>query len=262
MTGDRIRALIVDDEPAARGALRTLLAGEPDIEIAGEMADGASALAFLRTGEADLLFLDVQMPEMDGFTLLRQLDQRQMPVVIFVTAYDQYALRAFDTEAMDYLLKPYSDERFQQALARARREIRQGRIGQLTDQVLRVLTRTAPPEPAGEYRARLVIKQDGRMTVIPVADVDWLEADGDTVRVHTTRRAAYLLREPLKDLELLLDPAQFVRIHRSTIINVDRIKELQPYFKGDYIVILSDGTRLKLSRRFRDRLEAVLGKAL
>jgi two-component system LytT family response regulator len=261
MSDRTIRSLIVDDEPAARGALRTLLAQEADIEIVGEMADGESALAFIRKEGADLLFLDIQMPEMDGFAMLRQLDPAAMPVVVFVTAYDQYALRAFDSEAMDYLLKPFSDERFHQAMARARRQIQNGRAGHLSEELLRVINRAALLERV-EYRSRLVIKSDGRMTIIPVADVDWLEADGDVVKVHTSRRAAYVLRETMKELELQLDPGQFVRIHRSTIINVDRIKELQPWFKGDYVVILSDGARLKLSRRFKDRLESLLGKAL
>ena len=250
-----IRCVIVDDEPAARGALRSLLAGELDIEIAGELADGESALAFIREEAPDLLFLDIQMPEMDGFSVLRQLDPAKMPVIVFVTAYDQYALQAFDAEAIDYLLKPFSDERFQQALARARRQIQNGLLGTLSEELRRVLSRTGTPD---QYRSRLVIKSDGRSTIIPVADVDWLEADGDVVKVHTTR-AAHVLRETMKELESQLDPGHFVRIHRSTIVNVDRIKELQPYFKGDHVVLLSNGARLKLSRRFKNRLEAVLG---
>jgi two-component system LytT family response regulator len=262
MNDKLIRCLIVDDEPAARGALRSLLAEEADVEIVGELADGESALSFIRKEGPDLLFLDIQMPEMDGFSVLRQLEPSRMPVIVFVTAYDQYALRAFDSEAMDYLLKPFSDERFQQAMGRARRQILAGRIGALSDELRRVLNRTDTGEDAGEYRSRLVIKSDGRITIIPVADVDWLEADGDVVKVHTARRASYLLRETMKDLESQLDPGIFVRIHRSTIINVDRIKELEPYFKGDYVVLLSDGTRLKLSRRFKDRLEGLLGRSL
>lgn len=252
-----IRCVIVDDEPAARGALRSLLAGEPDIEIAGELADGESALAFIREVAPDLLFLDIQMPEMDGFSVLRQLDPSKMPVIVFVTAYDQYALQAFDAEAIDYLLKPFSDERFQQALARARRQIQNGLLGALSEELRRVLNRAGARD---EYRSRLVVKADGRSTIIPVADVDWLEADGDVVKVHTTR-AAHVLRKTMKELESQLDPGHFVRIHRSTIVNVDRIKELQPYFKGDYVVILSDGARLKLSRRFKGRLEAILGRS-
>ena len=260
MNDRAIRCLIVDDEPAARGALRSLLEPEFDIEIAGELADGETALKFLRKQPTDLLFLDIQMPEMDGFEVLRRLDGTHIPVIIFVTAYDQYALRAFDSEAVDYLLKPYSDERFHQALARARRHVRSGRIGSVSEQLRRLLNRTAAPEPAGEYRSRLLIKHDGRITILPLAEVDWLEADGDMVKVHTGNRTL-LVRETMKELESQIDPGRFVRIHRSTIISVDRIKELQPYFKGDYVVVLSDGTNLKLSRRFKNDLEKVLGRS-
>jgi two-component system LytT family response regulator len=260
MNDRTIRCLIVDDEPAARGALKSLLEPEPDIEIAGELADGETAVRFLRTAPVDLLFLDIQMPEMDGFEVLRQLAGAGRPVIIFVTAYDQYALRAFDSEAVDYLLKPYSDERFHQALARARRQVRTGRIGTLSEQLRRLLNRTAAPEPAGEYRSRLLIKHDGRITILPLAEVDWLEADGDMVKVHAGNRTLQV-RETMKDLESQIEPARFVRIHRSTIISVDRIKELQPYFKGDYVVVLRDGTNLKLSRRFKSDLEKVLGRS-
>jgi two-component system, LytTR family, response regulator len=259
MSDRTIRCLIVDDEPAARGALRSLLEQEPDIEIAGELADGETALRFLRKSPADLLFLDIQMPEMNGFDMLRELDGASVPVIVFVTAYDQYALRAFDSEAVDYLLKPFSDERFHQALARARRQIRSGRIGSLSDQLRRLLARTAPSEVPGEYRSRLLIKHEGRITILPLAEVDWLEADGDLVKVHAGTRT-FPVRETMKELESQIDPARFVRIHRSTIISVDRIKEMQPYFKGDYVVILRDGTNLKLSRRFKGDLEKALGR--
>jgi two-component system LytT family response regulator len=255
-----IRCLIVDDEPAARGALRSLLEQETDIEIAGELADGESALRFLKKPGCDLLFLDIQMPEMDGFEVLRRLEPAGLPAIVFVTAYDQYALRAFDSEAVDYLLKPFSDERFQQALTRARRQIGNGRIGTLSEQLRRLLNRTAPAESTGEYLSRLLIKADGRIAVVPLAEVDWLEADGDLVKVHAGRNT-YELRETMKDIELKLDPARFVRIHRSTILSVDRIRELQPYFKGDYVVVLRDGTTLKLSRRFRGGLERALGRS-
>ena len=260
MNDRTIRCLIVDDEPAARGALRSLLTPEPDIEIIAELADGDAALKFLRKSPADLLFLDIQMPEMDGFEVLRQLDDGALPVIVFVTAYDQYALRAFDSEAVDYLLKPYSDERFHQALARARREIGSGRIGTLSEQLRRLLNRTAQSEPSGDYLSRLLIKTDGRIAVVPLDEVDWLEADGDLVKVHAGRNT-WELRETMKEIESKLDPARFVRIHRSTILSVDRIRELQPWFKGDYVVVLKDGTKLKLSRRFRSLLEKALGRS-
>ena len=261
MNDRTIRCLIVDDEPAARGALRSLLEQERDIEIMGELADGEAALKSLRNVTPDLLFLDIQMPEMDGFEVLRRLDPNSLPVVIFVTAYDRYALRAFDAEAVDYLLKPFSDERFHQALGRARRQVGSGRIGALSEQLRRLLSRTSAPDTAGEHRSRLLIKADGRITILPLTEVDFLEADGDLVKVHAGSQV-HLLRETMKELESQIDPKRFVRIHRSTIINVDRIKELQPYFKGDFVVILRDGTRLKLSRHFKSGLEKLLGRSL
>ena len=260
MNDRTIRCLIVDDEPAARGALRSLLDQEPDIEIVGELADGESALRFLRKVSPDLLFLDIQMPEMDGFEVLRQLESSQLPVIVFVTAYDQYALRAFDSEAVDYLLKPFSDERFHQALARARRQVGNGRIGSLSEELRRLLLKTAPSDVPGEYLTRLLIKADGRIAVVPLTEVDWLEADGDVVKVHAGRNT-YELRETMKEIESKLDPTRFVRIHRSTMLSVERIRELQPWFKGDYVVVLRDGTKLKLSRRFRGGLERALGRS-
>jgi two-component system, LytTR family, response regulator len=265
LSGAAIRVLIVDDEPAARAAIRTLLAGEPEIEVVGECADGASALEAIGRDDPDLLFLDVQMPEMDGFTLLQRLAPGDLPVVVFVTAYDQYALRAFDVHAVDYLLKPFDDERFHQALARAKQQVRQGRLGALSEQLLALLGSVGrgppPPRTGGEgYLKRLVIKSGGRVTILPVRDVDWLEAEGDYVKIHVGR-AWHLLRETMKHLEAHFDPARFVRIHRSTIVNVERIKELQPYFRGEYVVILHDGTNLKLSRGYRARLETALGRS-
>ena len=258
-----IRTLIVDDEPAARAAIRTLLAGDPDLLVLGECADGRSALAAIRDDPPDLLFLDVQMPEMDGFTMLGQVEPDQLPVVVFVTAYDQYALRAFDAHALDYLLKPFDDERFRQAVGRAKQQVRQGKLGALSQQLLALLDGTAPPAAKtarnGQYLKRLVIKAGGRVTILGVRDIDWIEADGDYVKIHAGK-TWHLLRETMKHLEAQFDPVRFVRIHRSTIVNVERIKELQPYFRGEYVVILHDGTSLKLSRGYKEHLEAALGR--
>ena len=256
-----IRTLIVDDEPAARAAIRTLLAGETDIEIVGECADGRAAVESIRALTPDLLFLDVQMPELDGFAVLRSIDAVRRPVVVFVTAYDRYALDAFHAHALDYLLKPYGDDRFHDALARARQQVRQGALGALSDRVERLLAELGGREGAPEVLQRIVIKADGRVTVLPVADVDWIEADGDYVRIHAGA-AAHVLRQTMKQLESQLDAGRFVRIHRSIIVNVERIKELQPYFRGEYVVILKDGARLKLSRGFREHLERALGSAI
>jgi two-component system LytT family response regulator len=254
-----VRAMIVDDEPAARDAIRLLLAGDPDLQVVGEGADGRSALDAIRALAPDLLFLDVQMPEMDGFTLLRQLDPSELPVVVFTTAYDRYALDAFEVHAVDYLLKPFDDDRFRVAVRRAKERVRRGRIGALTAE-LRDLLDDAPGAPArrpGSYRKRFVIKSGGTVTLIDVKDVDWVEADGDYVKIHAGKRW-YALRETMKRLSEELDPARFVRIHRSTIVNLERIGELQPYFHGEYAVILRDGTRLRLSRGYHERLEAAL----
>ncbi len=262
----RIRALIVDDEPAARAAIRTLLADDPEVHVVGECADGRAALQAIREAappsRPDLLFLDVQMPEMDGFGLLRALDPSALPVVVFVTAYDQYALRAFEVHALDYLLKPFTDDRFREATARAKQQVRQGKLGALSQQLLALLDGVGQPSeaPDGRYLKRLVIKSGGRVTILSVKDIDWIGAEGDFVKIHAGR-GWHLLRETMKRLETQFDPARFVRIHRSTIVNLERIKELQPYFRGEYVVILHDGTSLKLSRGYKDHLEAALGRA-
>jgi len=260
-----IRALIVDDEPAAREAIRALLAGDADIRIVGECADGRTALRAIANTTPDLLFLDVQMPEMDGFSMLRQLDPARVPVVVFVTAFDQYALRAFDVHATDYLLKPFDDERFRDAVSRAKLSVRAGQLGRVSEELRALLDGVAPgaaprtAAPGGPYLKRLVIKSGGRVTLLSVRDIDWIEAEGDYVKIHVGK-AWHLLRETMKRLEAQFDPARFVRIHRSTIVNVERIKELQPYFRGEYVVILQDGKSLKLSRGYKEHLESVLGR--
>jgi two-component system LytT family response regulator len=258
----RIRTLIVDDEPAARAAIRTLLAPDHDILVIAECAEGGAALETIRADAPDLVYLDVQMPGMDGFALLQQLNPAEMPVIVFVTAYDRYALRAFEAHALDYLLKPFSNERFQETLTRAKQQVRQGKLGALHQQLLTLLdagARATPPPAEGAYLKRLVIKSGSRVTILGVKDIDWIEADGDYVRVHSGR-AWHVLRETMKRLETQFDPGRFVRIHRSTIVNVERIKELQPYFHGEYVVVLQDGTHLKLSRGYKEHLETALGR--
>jgi len=260
---ERIRALVVDDEPAARAAIRALLADDPEIHVVGECADGRTALAAIRGEAPELLFLDVQMPEMDGFTLLGQLQPGELPVVVFVTAYDQYALRAFDVHALDYLLKPFDDERFRRAVAHAKQQVRQGKLGLLSERLVALLDGVARPPAVtrnGQYLKRLAIKAGGRVTILGVKDIDWIEAEGDYVKIHAGR-AWHLLRETMKHLETQFDPARFARIHRSTIVNVERIKELQPYFRGEYAVILHDGTSLKLSRGYKEHLDAALDRS-
>ncbi|HYS00429.1 MAG TPA: LytTR family DNA-binding domain-containing protein [Gemmatimonadales bacterium] len=255
-----IRTLIVDDEPAARDGIRQLLSGDPDILVAGECADGLEATAAIRATAPDLVFLDVQMPELDGFGVLREVGVESPPAFVFVTAYDQYALRAFEVHAIDYLLKPFTDERFRESLQRAKQQVRQGELVGLSRKLAALLdSYGAGARP--QYLERLVVKSGGKVTLLRVADIEWIDSEGDYVRIHVGK-AWHLLRETMKNLETQLDPERFVRIHRSTIVNLERIKELQPFFRGEYVVVLQSGITLKLSRGYRDHLEARLGRAI
>ena len=256
---EKIKTLIVDDEPLARERIRALVEGEPDVLVIGECADGRAAVISIREQKPDLVFLDVQMPEVDGFGVLEALahDER-LPAIIFVTAYDQYALRAFDVHALDYLLKPFDRERFQKALERARTQIQGQRSGDI-DRRLLALLKGIKTEP--KALERLVIRSAGRVFFLKVDEIDWIEAAGNYVRLHTGRDA-HLLRETMNALEAKLDPDKFLRIHRSTIINIERIKEMHPLFRGEHVVILRDGTRLTLGRGYRDRLQELLGSSL
>ncbi len=262
-----IKTLIVDDEPLSRERIRTLLAPQADVEIVGECGDGRQALAAMHTARPDLLFLDVQMPDLDGFGLLRAMpaakDNARLPVVVFVTAYDQYALRAFEVNALDYLLKPFDEERFLQALERARKQVYLAGIGQsggsgesvvlgrkFLSIVRDVQTRAKPLE-------RLVVRSGGRVFFLRTEEIDWVEAASNYVRIHAGADS-HLLRETMNGIEGRLDAEKFLRIHRSTIVNIDRVAELQPWFHGDYAVTLRDGTRLTLSRGHRDKLQQFL----
>ena len=263
-----IRTLIVDDEPAAREGMRHLLAGDCDVVLAGVCANGREAAAAIAAAAPDLVFLDVQMPELDGFSVLRRLDRASLPAVVFVTAHEQYALRAFEVHAIDYLLKPFSDERFREALERAKLQVRQGRLSELSWKLLALIQGYVPEQPAvpvrrigPRYLERLVIKSGGRVTLLRVAEIEWIDAEGDYVRIHVGKQW-HLLRETMKRLEAQLDPARFVRIHRSTIVNIDRLRKLSPSFAGEYAVILHDGTKLKLSRGYHERIATLLKQAL
>ena len=258
-----LRVLIVDDEPAARAAIRALLRADADVTVVGECRNGREARDALQAGNIDLVFLDVQMPEIDGFTVVEQLEQRNLPAIVFVTAYDQYALRAFAVHAVDYLLKPYTDARFFDTLRHVKQQIARGESHELATRLTRLLqdpTRSAVSGPT-EYLRRLPIQSGERVVLLPIGDIDWIGADGDYARIHVGA-AVYLIREPLSHLADSLDPAHFARIHRSTIVNLDRIRELQPLFKGDHLVKLRDGTELKLSRNYKKPLEQVLGRPL
>jgi two-component system LytT family response regulator len=261
---EKIRALIVDDEPLARERIRALLEGEPYVEVIGECADGDAAVTAISEQKPDLVFLDVQMPEVDGFEVLEALARggdggARLPAVIFVTAYDQYALRAFDVNALDYLLKPFDRERFQKAMTRARTQIQGERYGSDINGRLLALLKEIKTEP--KALERLVVKAAGRVFFLKCEEIDWIEAAGNYVRLHAGRDS-HLLRETMNALEARLDPDKFLRIHRSTIINIERIKELHPLFRGEHVVILRDGTRLTLGRGYRDRLQQLLGSSL
>lgn len=254
----KIRALIVDDEPLARQRLRALLENEPDLELIGECADGQEAVAAIREHEPDLLFLDVQMPKLDGFRVLEAIGPEQMPVTIFVTAYDRYALQAFEVHALDYLLKPFDRKRFQKAVRRARAQL-QSEQSHTVDP--RLLALAEGVKATRKPQERLVIKAGGRVFFLKIDEIDWVEAAGNYARVHCGGEA-HLLRETMSGLEDRLDPNKFLRIHRSTIVNIERIQELQPWFHGDYVVILRDGTQLTLSRSYRQKLQEFFGDTL
>jgi two-component system LytT family response regulator len=252
----KIRTLIVDDEPLARERMRSLLQKEPDVKIVAECRDGQEAVSAIRRESPDLVFLDVQIPEPDGFAVLEAVGAERAPVVVFVTAYDQYALQAFEVHAVDYLLKPFDEERFQKALGRARSAVL-SRNGEGVDERLLSLLRDLKAPPG--YLERLVVKSAGRLFFLRTEEIDWIESAGNYVSLHAGGET-HLLRETMTALEGRLNPARFVRIHRTAIVNLDRIKELQPLFHGEYQVVLRDGTELTLSRGYRERLQEIIGR--
>ena len=246
-----LRALIVDDEPLARRRLKALLKDEPDIQVAGECEDGSSAVAAAARLSPDVMFLDVQMPGMDGFDVIEALGPARCPAIVFVTAYDKYALKAFDVHAIDYLLKPFDRKRLRRALARVRAlPVKEKDVGR---RMLAAMTDFR----AGRPQERIAIKSRGRVYFVRAEEISWIEASGHYVTLHAGRDE-HLVRGTIQDMESRLDPDRFVRIHRSTIVNVDRIKELLPSFHGEYTVVLRDGTRLSSSRGQSERLQAII----
>jgi two-component system, LytTR family, response regulator len=250
-----IRTLIADDEPLARERLRALLGRHSDVEIIGECANGADAIDAITELHPDLVLLDVEMPRVDGFAVLEALDPDALPAVVFVSAHDQYAVRAFESHALDYILKPFDEARVDRALHRVRGQLARapGAARHIDPRLLSLLEELRDRRRSD----RLVVKTGGRVVFLRTEDVDWVEASGNYVRLHVGGEA-HLLRESMKNMERRLDPSTFVRIHRSAIVNVDRIRELEPWFHGEYIVILRDGTRLTSSRVFSDRLNALI----
>jgi two-component system LytT family response regulator len=251
-----IRVLIVDDEPLARGVLREMLQSDPDVAIVGECANGKEAVQSIQELAPELVFLDIQMPEMGGFEVLDALDEGQAPHLVFVTAYDQYAVRAFEVHALDYILKPFDRERFQVSWQRAKAQVLRERTVGMEQKILSLLEDL---KAGNKYLERLVIKSSGRIYFLETNEIDWIQAEGNYVSVHTGKKS-HLLRETISSLENQLDPKKFLRIHRSAIVRIDRIKELQPWFHGEYHIVLHDGTQLTLSRNYRDRLQEALGK--
>lgn len=249
-----MRALIVDDEPPARARLRRFLETEPDVELIAECASGPEAVEAITRTAPHVVFLDVQMPVMNGFDVLAALPPGPLPAIIFVTAYDEYALRAFDVHAVDYLLKPYSRERLRDALACARARSTPNELVGIGQGLLAL---AAELRSGREHPERIAVRADGRVFFIAIAEIDWVEAAANYVRLHA-RGEAHVLRESMKNMETRLPPRSFLRIHRSTIVNIDRIRELQPWFHGEYIAILQDGTKLTVSRAYVDRLHELI----
>jgi two-component system LytT family response regulator len=284
-----VRVLIVDDEALARQRVRRLLQNEADVEVVGEAESGHEAVAMIRELQPDLVCLDVQMPGLDGFGVLREIDSGPVPMVLFITAYDEHAQRAFDVHAVDYVLKPVDGDRFRAAFDKARKQranaVAAERLGELLETVRRLADGSGAAAAGdaaamlgavggaangtansasgtnaanGRYASRILVKQDGRMFFVKTTEIDWIEADRNYVRLHVGK-TAHTIRERISHLEETLDPRLFARIHRSTIVNLNRVREMQQWFSGDYVVILEDGTRLRLSRHSRDRVEKQVG---
>jgi len=254
----KIRALVADDELLARKFIRRMLKQDAEVEIVAECSNGTEAVATIRKEKPDLVFLDVQMPEMNGFAVLDAVRLDHLPEIIFTTAYESYAIRAFELHALDYLLKPFDQVRFKAALKYAKERFhsqqddeKQIQIGTLLESI----------RAQREYLDRIIIRADGRITFLHTREIDWIEADDKYVHLHTGK-SAKMVRQTLTAIESQLDPKKFVRVHRSAMVNVDRVKELQPLFNGEHSLILESGTRLTLSRKYKDKLFEILGKPL
>ena len=270
-----IRALVVDDESLAREALLVMLGGDPEIEVIAECRNGKEAVTAIREKSPDVVFLDVQMPEMDGFQVVAEVGAARMPVTIFVTAYDRHALRAFEAHALDYLLKPFDHDRFDAALQRAKTFVRQQKLGEISESLFAVLqdlksknVKTPAekddrkPEGAAhqEPLERVVIKSGGRIYFLKTAEIDWVEGAGDYLTLHSGSQT-HLIRETMGNFHAKLDPQKFLRIHRSTIVNIERIKDIRPLYKGEYVITLTSGVGLKASRGYRHELRQLLDEA-
>lgn len=251
----KFRTLIVDDMLLARKRLRRVLSKDSEIEIVGECADGKEAVEAVRELKPDLMFLDVQMPETDGFQAVAEIGVENAPVTVFVTAFDHFALKAFEVHALDYLLKPFDVERLKKTVERAKELIRNRETDNPADKRLIALLKDIKNEP--KYLKRLTVRSRGKTVFVAVDDIDYIEAEGNYLSVQTGKEA-HLIRSAMHQFENRLDPEKFARIHRSTIINIDRVKEMHPLFNGDQLVIMKNGKELVLSRNYRDRLKDLL----
>ena len=258
MKAEQIRAIIADDEPLARKFIRRLLAMDQQVEIVGECDNGRDVVELVRKTKPDVVFLDVQMPEMDGFAALEAIGVKRLPEIVFTTAYETHAIRAFELHALDYLLKPFDQARLKEALKRVKEQVRQRRDSVARAQIGALLEDL---KSQARYLERLIIRGDGRIRFLKTEEIDWVEADDKYVHLHMGKDG-HLLRQTLSGIETQLDPKRFQRIHRSSIVNLDRVREMQPMFAGEYVVILQDGTKLTLSRKYKEKVFAALGKKL
>jgi two-component system LytT family response regulator len=254
-----IRLLVVDDEPLARAGIRRLLSGDEEIDVIGECGDGAEAVVAILDEQPDAVLLDIKMPEMNGLDVVRAVGVDRMPLTVFITAYDAHALHAFELHAVDYLLKPFDDGRFAHTIARLKREFRTRAAATLSEKLLHVLQETQPAQP--RYMTRVVVRADGRTLLLRADDIDWIEAADYYARIHALGKS-HLLRETMNDLETRLDPERFFRVHRSAIVNLEKVKEIQPYTRGEHIVIMNCGAKVRLSRGRREKLEERLGQSI
>ena len=253
-----LRVAVVDDEPVARRRMRRMLRREPELDVVAEAGDGRAAIEAIVTHRPDLVFLDVQMPELDGFDVVREIGDR-VPAVVFVTAFDQYALRAFEVHAIDYLLKPFTPERLHQSVEQVRLRMSTGRRESTVDPRLAALLDEV--QERGRYLQRVPVRAGARIVLLDTSEVDWIQAADNYVLFHSAGRE-YLMRETLVRLEQELDPRQFVRIHRSALVRLDRIGEMLPSVHGDFRVTLKNGAQLTLSRHYRERVERILRRPL
>ena len=258
--GSAIRTIIADDERLARRKLRILLGSEPQVEVVAECPNGRQTVSAIRSFRPDILLLDIQMPDLNGFDVLSEISSDEMPQVIFTSAYDQYAIRAFEARALDYLLKPFDQDRLHAAIERASLEIRKSRDQEFTNRVLELLsTVKSQKKPTPEFEDRLAIRTNGRVVFLNLDEIHWVEAAANYVCLNTAKDS-YLFRETISRISDRLNPADFVRIHRSMIVNVRRIKELIPVNSGEYVVILNSGKELSCSRGYRSNLQHLIAK--